>query len=66
MGFEDECFRETVDSMIDRALDSPNPWLQGITRERLESEHRIRLNLRREKWRRNGRFAEHSTPARPS
>jgi anaerobic selenocysteine-containing dehydrogenase len=25
MGFEDECFRETVDSMIDRALDSPNP-----------------------------------------
>ena len=44
-GFEDECFRETVDSMIDRALDSPNPWLQGITRDRLESEHRIRLNF---------------------
>jgi len=45
MGFEDECFRETVDSMIDRALDSPNPWLQGISRERLEREHRIRLNF---------------------
>ncbi|MFY9559420.1 MAG: molybdopterin-dependent oxidoreductase [Terriglobales bacterium] len=45
MGFEDECFRETVDSMIDRALDSPNPWLQGITRDRLENEDYIRLNF---------------------
>ncbi len=45
MGFEDECFRETVDSMIDRALDSPNPWLQGITRDRLEREPQIRLNF---------------------
>ncbi len=46
MGFEDDCFRETVDSMIDRALDSPNPWLKGIKRDRLESEHRIRLNFK--------------------
>ncbi|MFI5115008.1 MAG: molybdopterin-dependent oxidoreductase, partial [Terriglobales bacterium] len=45
MGFEDECFRETMDSMIDRALDAPNPWLQGITRERLERDHRVRLNF---------------------
>ncbi len=45
MGFEDDCFRETVDSMIDRALDSPNPFLKGITRERLESEQQIRLNF---------------------
>ena len=45
MGFADECFRETVDSMIDRALDAPNPWLRGITRDRLEREHRIRLNF---------------------
>jgi len=30
MGFDDECFRETVDSMIDRALDSPNPLLQAL------------------------------------
>ncbi len=45
MGFEDDCFRETVDSMIDRALDSPNPWLHGITRDRLEREHQIRLNF---------------------
>ncbi|MGD0790312.1 MAG: molybdopterin-dependent oxidoreductase [Terriglobales bacterium] len=45
MGFEDDCFRETVDSMIDRALAAPNPRLTGITRERLEREHRIRLNF---------------------
>jgi anaerobic selenocysteine-containing dehydrogenase len=45
VGFEDECFRETVDSMIDRALDAPNPWLRGITRDRLEREHRMRLNF---------------------
>ena len=45
MGFEDDCFRETVDSMIDRALDSPNPWLKGITRDRLERERHIRLNF---------------------
>jgi molybdopterin guanine dinucleotide-containing S/N-oxide reductase-like protein len=45
MGFEDECFHETVDSMIDRALRAPNPWLKGITRDRLENEHQIRLNF---------------------
>src|SRR5450759_1154407 len=45
MGFEDECFRETVDSMIDRTLESPNPRLKGITRDRLEREHFIRLNF---------------------
>jgi molybdopterin guanine dinucleotide-containing S/N-oxide reductase-like protein len=45
MGFDDECFRETDDSMIDHALESPNSRLKGITRERLEQEHRIRLNF---------------------
>jgi molybdopterin guanine dinucleotide-containing S/N-oxide reductase-like protein len=45
MGFEEECFRESADSMIERALDSPNPWLKGITRERLEREDHIRLNF---------------------
>jgi anaerobic selenocysteine-containing dehydrogenase len=62
MGFEDDCFRETVDSMIDRALDSPNPWLKGITRDRLEREHRIRLNfehrnLEHENFDKNGNAA---------
>ena len=45
MGFEDECFSDSVDDMIDQALESPNPWLQGITRERLEKEGHIRLNF---------------------
>ncbi len=45
MGFDDDCFRETVDSMIDRALRSENPRLKGINRERLEDEHWVRLNL---------------------
>jgi anaerobic selenocysteine-containing dehydrogenase len=45
MGFDEECFRETVDSMIDQALQSTNPRLHGITRVRLEREHRIRLNF---------------------
>ncbi len=45
MGFEDECFRETVDEMIDSALSSGVPQLAGITRERLEREPQVRLNL---------------------
>lgn len=45
MEFDEECFRESDDSMIDRALDSPNPWLKGITRNRLESEDHVRLNF---------------------
>src|SRR6202140_3134827 len=36
MGFEEECFHESVDEMIDIALDSEDPWLAGISRERLE------------------------------
>jgi anaerobic selenocysteine-containing dehydrogenase len=45
MGFEEPCFRESVDEMIDQALDSPNPWLEGIDRIRLESEGHVRLNF---------------------
>jgi anaerobic selenocysteine-containing dehydrogenase len=45
MGFDDECFRDSVDDMIEEALDAPNPWLEGITRERLEQEGHIRLNF---------------------
>src|SRR5579864_3497435 len=45
MGFDDECFGESVDDMIDDALESPNPWLKGITRERLEQEGHVRLNF---------------------
>ena len=40
MGFEDACFRESVDEMIDLALESPDPWMKGMSRERLESRSR--------------------------
>jgi len=45
MGFEESCFRETVDEMIDLALDSRNPWMEGLTRQRLE-QGPVRLNFR--------------------
>ena len=37
MGFAEECFRESDDEMIDLALDSQVPWMQGLSRDRLES-----------------------------
>ncbi|HTW32428.1 MAG TPA: molybdopterin-dependent oxidoreductase [Candidatus Sulfotelmatobacter sp.] len=44
MGFEEDCFRESVDEMIDVALDSADPWMEGMTRERLEVGQ-VRLNF---------------------
>jgi len=44
MGFGEECFRETVDEMIDSALDSKDSWMSGINRERLE-QGQVRLNF---------------------
>jgi anaerobic selenocysteine-containing dehydrogenase len=44
MGFEDECFRESVDEMIDLALESDDPWMEGMSRERLEREQ-VRMNF---------------------
>jgi len=46
MGFEDECFNDSVDEMMDTALTSENPWLRGIDRERLEKEGHIRLGFK--------------------
>jgi len=45
MGFEEECFHDSVEEMMDEALDAPNPWLNGLTRERLEKEGHIRLSF---------------------
>jgi anaerobic selenocysteine-containing dehydrogenase len=45
MGFDDDCFRESVDEMIDAALHSENPRLRGIDRERLQREGHVRLNF---------------------
>lgn len=45
MGFDDACFRESVDEMIDGALSSGVPQLAGISRERMEREPQVRLNV---------------------
>ena len=45
MGFEEACFSESVEDMIDIALASPNPWLKGIDRTRLEREGQVRLDF---------------------
>jgi anaerobic selenocysteine-containing dehydrogenase len=53
MGFTDDCFQQDVDAMMDATLapaqirrpEGWEKWLDGITRERLEAEGHIRLNL---------------------
>jgi anaerobic selenocysteine-containing dehydrogenase len=45
LGFDDDCFNDSADDMIDQVLEAPNPWLKGITRERLEREGHVRLNF---------------------
>lgn len=50
MGFDqgpdgDPCFRQTVDEMIDGALNTDSPWFKGITRQRLEAEPQVRMNF---------------------
>ena len=45
MGFVEECFEEDLDAMIDGALDSRDPWMEGMSRERLERESHVRLNF---------------------
>lgn len=45
MGFDDECLRATHDELIEEALQTEDTFVAGITRERLEREHRVRLNF---------------------
>jgi anaerobic selenocysteine-containing dehydrogenase len=45
MGFDDPCFRETEDDMIRTLLDSPHPFVNGITLEQLDRERFVRLRL---------------------
>src|SRR5437764_13120079 len=40
MGFDDACFKDSIEEMMDSALDNPtNKFLSGIGRERLEREN---------------------------
>jgi anaerobic selenocysteine-containing dehydrogenase len=45
MGFEEKCFDDREDEMIDQALATEDPWFAGITRERLEREGHVSLQL---------------------
>ncbi len=45
MGFTEGCFSETDDDMIRHALDTQSQYLKGVTLERLDREHWIRLEL---------------------
>ncbi len=45
MGFDDPCFSESEDDMIRVLLGSGHPFLEGITLERLDREHSVRLNV---------------------
>jgi len=45
MGFDEGCFRESDEEMIETALRSDNPWLHRIDRELLEREGHARLNF---------------------
>lgn len=46
MGFDDPCFTESIEEMMDAALNNPtNKYLAGIDRERLERENSVRLNF---------------------
>jgi len=45
MGFEDACFQDSEDQMIRTLLRSGHPFLEGITLERLDREHSVRLNV---------------------
>jgi anaerobic selenocysteine-containing dehydrogenase len=45
MGFDDECFRDSEDDMIRTLLDSPHPFVRGITLDQLDREHFVRLRI---------------------
>jgi anaerobic selenocysteine-containing dehydrogenase len=45
MGFDDPCFDESEDDMIRGLIGSGHKFLDGITLERLDQEHSIRLNV---------------------
>ena len=45
MGFDDPCFDDSDDAMIRTLLDSPHPFVKGITLEELDRERSVRLRL---------------------
>jgi anaerobic selenocysteine-containing dehydrogenase len=45
MSFQEECFRESEDDMIRTLLDSPHPFVRGISLEELDREGFVRLRV---------------------
>jgi len=45
MGFGDPCFGDSEDEMIRTLLDSEHPFVKGITLEKLDRDHFVRLRL---------------------
>ena len=45
MGFEEDCFNDDEDALIDQALNTDHAWFSGVTRERLEREGHVALAL---------------------
>ena len=45
MGFEEDCFCDSEDDMIRTALNSPHPFVRGISLEELDREGFVRLRL---------------------
>ena len=45
MGFDDPCFKDTDDDMIATLLDSPHPFVRGITVEQLDRQRFVRLQV---------------------
>ena len=45
MGFEEDCFSDSEDDMIRTALDSPHPFVRGISLEQLDRDGFVRLRL---------------------
>src|SRR5450432_2367886 len=45
MGMDEPCLRESEDDMIRTTLDSPHPFVRGITLEQLDREHSVRLHV---------------------
>ncbi|MDE3105929.1 MAG: molybdopterin-dependent oxidoreductase [Acidobacteriota bacterium] len=47
MGFEESCFAEDEDTLIDQALASGHAWFGGVTRQQLERDGRMEMQLPR-------------------
>jgi anaerobic selenocysteine-containing dehydrogenase len=45
MGFAEPCFEDNEDALIDQALTTEHPWFAGITRERLERDGQVPLQM---------------------